>query len=158
MSTNRRKLFKANKSLDRTMSIDSTFYEGSQMRVGQMSLDSTDAQHLWAHGHHAMSKSRAPAEKPVVEEVQKLGRERVQFRRFLVLQRVTRRSWPTSHSWWVTFVFCTVCCNLVLKTRMTLYAWNDCTLANLQTFMSDVRKTCIYPVSSTIHNLYNILT
>jgi len=65
-----------------------------------MSLDSNDSQHLWAHGHQTMSsKSKEPSEKTVIEESAPKpgrGRERVQFRRYLILQRVTRKSWPTS--------------------------------------------------------------
>ena len=78
------------RSLDRTMSVDIRGQDTNQTRV--MSVDSAASTHLWAHGNH-ISKSRPDISKVTLSDKKK---SKAPVRQYIVLARVSRRSWPTS--------------------------------------------------------------
>jgi len=121
-------LFRANKSLDRTMSIDASLSD--LPRVGQTSLDSESHRHLWASYYKSRSSApnmfgaydtpyacttddvSCPEEDQAIEEDLDLSpsdvghagnslMEPCRYRPYLILARITRRSWPSSRSWYV---------------------------------------------------------
>lgn len=90
MSQRTKKLFKSHKSLDRTMSIDSNYSDERLACQNRMSLDSAPMEHLWAHGCHGNMQSGRRSDR------HERSKDQAQFRRYIVLQRITRRSWPST--------------------------------------------------------------
>ncbi|KAH3698947.1 hypothetical protein DPMN_073893 [Dreissena polymorpha] len=85
MPGQKKKLFRANRSLDRTMSIDQPCLEN--IKFGQMSLDANaDPQDKKIGDPNAL----------VDDDLLESPNTPVKYRPYLVIVRATRRSWPSS--------------------------------------------------------------